>query len=706
MKLARTRHAAAPFAATAVAAIAAFTLLLNPSAAFGQLDDGRDIGVDVEEEIVDEDEVAIAPVFGLELDPELANYDLIDPAWIDAEWQDPVDRFELADEPLAPAPSFDFWRLHASEVFETGIANLSVSNPPDLTLEIENHTRALQAVATGELALETAGEDIATARSAIAAANRAIDANIIEIEETENELSVELAQLEDIANADAEEVTTQTNAREGVDSFNDAIIELAVQVFTGENNELEAIFEDPFSAEPLKRRVVTDQVRDVQRADIALLEQAITESETRRELLAQDRTSIESANSVRLGLIESLTDANSALRDGISEDREEIESLQERRTELREIIRNAEAFTEVTAFHYQEAYHQRLTSFVSGTNIPLVALNAYVRAQNTLAAEARSCGIHWSQLAGIGGVESSHGHFGGSTLDVNGNATVKIYGLQLNGDDLSASAIGAPTEATGEPNEDNDLLQLARITDTDDGLLDGDRVFDRAVGPMQFIPTTWFLYEPDGNDDGEADPQNVYDAALASARYLCDAPGSMVTTDGEQSGYFAYNQSEEYARRVTRTGRRYHVQLDVSPESNAFAAFSLIPTPEEQEALDRAEAAAIAKAQAVAKVADEVVLAATEECQAQVDAEAATAAASPPPPDAAEPPAGEGAVANAEVAPAVEPVDCTEVGEAAREAATAAAALAYVAEPLDDEQVAAILAGGEAAELLSGEETE
>ena len=678
-QLARIRNGAGSFVPLALGAIATITLILTPAVAFGQVGDENDPTPDE----TDEDVLQIVSVHGLELDPELANFDLIDPDWIEAEWQDPIDRFELVDEPLAPTPSVDFSQLHESEVFETGIADLSVSNPPDLTVQIENHTRALQAVATGELAFETAGEDIAMARNAIATANRAIDANIDKIAAAEDELSVELAQLDDIARADAEEVTAQDEAREQVDSVNGAIIELAIQTFTGENSELETIFEDPFSIEPLERKVVTDQVREFQRADIASLEQAIIESEDRRDLLAEDRASIESANSVLLGRIESLTEANEVLREEISDDREEILELIRRRLELRKSIRETKAFTEVTTLHYQEAYHQRLTSFVAGTNIPLVALNAYVRAQNTLAMEAPSCGIHWSQLAGIGGVESSHGHFGGSTLDVNGQATVDIYGLQLNGDDLSGSA-------------DDDLLRLSRITDTDDGLLDGDRIFDRAVGPMQFIPTTWFLYEPDGNDDGEADPQNVYDAALASARYLCDAPGSMITTDGEQRGYFVYNQSEEYARRVTRTGRRYHVQLDVSPESPEFADYALIPTPEEQVVLDRAEAAAIVKAQAVAMAADEAVLAATEACQAQVAAEAEAAPPAPQPAESTEAPTSESVPANAALALVAEPVDCTEVGEAVREAASEAAALAYVAEPLDDEQVAAILAGVEA----------
>ena len=42
-----------------------------------------------------------------------------------------------------------------------------------------------------------------------------------------------------------------------------------------------------------------------------------------------------------------------------------------------------------------------------------------------------------------------------------------------------------------------------------------------AVGPMQFIPSTWAWAGRDGNGDGEKDPNNIYDAALAAGHYLC-----------------------------------------------------------------------------------------------------------------------------------------------------------------------------------------
>ncbi len=660
------RNGARRFVLVTLGAVAAITLFFSPAVALGQLNDRPDGQIDETEA----ESVSIDSVIGLELDPELPNFDLINPEWLNADWEDPIERFELADEPLAPVPSFDFWTLHPSEVFETGIANLSVSNAPDLTVEEERHLRSLQTIATGELAWETAAVGIAAELNFIDSTNDAISVNNDVIAQTEDELLRARGRLADIASSDADEVAEQDTLNSGIDDLNAVIIELAIQAFTGESSDLELLAEDPFSTAPIERRIVTNQVREFQRADIESLEGLIRESEGRRAVLAEQRATIEAANIGRLTRINSLNRENGILRRQVSDARETIVELEERQVELEATVELAEAFSEVSALHYQAAYHQRLASFVSGTDIPLVALNAYVRAANTLTAEDRSCGIHWSQLAGIGRVESAHGYFGDSTLDVNGNTTVDIQGLALDGRVLSGSTTGDVPAATGRSGQTGGVSRLALILDTDGGRLDGDSVYDRAVGPMQFIPTTWRLFEPDGNGDGQSDPQNVYDAALAAARYLCDAPGSMLAHEGEQRAYFAYNHDLEYSRNVTRTGRRYHELLDVSPESQAFAAFALTPTPEEQEAIDRAEAAAAAKDEFVNAEADKAVQAAITQCEAQ-PASATTEEA------AEEEPVEEEPVAE-------EPVDCTAVGESVREAAEAAAALAYV-EPIDGE---------------------
>ena len=94
----------------------------------------------------------------------------------------------------------------------------------------------------------------------------------------------------------------------------------------------------------------------------------------------------------------------------------------------------------------------------------------------------------------------------------------------------------------------------AAIGDTDGGRLDGDTVWDRAVGPMQFIPSTWAGSGADGNGDGIKDPNNIFDAALATAAYLCRAvPGSDLTSDADQRrAAFSYNHSSAYVDKVMR----------------------------------------------------------------------------------------------------------------------------------------------------------
>jgi Transglycosylase SLT domain len=70
------------------------------------------------------------------------------------------------------------------------------------------------------------------------------------------------------------------------------------------------------------------------------------------------------------------------------------------------------------------------------------------------------------------------------------------------------------------------------------------------MGPMQFLPGTWARYASDGDGDGVADPQNLYDATLAAARYLCS--GGLNLRDQSQvlSSILRYNDSMPYAQNV------------------------------------------------------------------------------------------------------------------------------------------------------------
>jgi len=168
------------------------------------------------------------------------------------------------------------------------------------------------------------------------------------------------------------------------------------------------------------------------------------------------------------------------------------------------------------------------------SGIPEVALQAYVRAEDTMAVSEPSCHVRWSLMAAIGRVESNHGRFGGAQLRADGYGTKPIRGIPLD----------------GRPG-------VALIRDTDDGRLDGDAIFDRAVGPMQFIPSSWPRASSDGNGDGRSDPNNIFDAALAAARYLCGGGGDLQDPADRRAAVLRYNHSQEYADVVLSLAASY-----------------------------------------------------------------------------------------------------------------------------------------------------
>jgi len=93
----------------------------------------------------------------------------------------------------------------------------------------------------------------------------------------------------------------------------------------------------------------------------------------------------------------------------------------------------------------------------------------------------------------------------------------------------------------------------AAIRDTDDGRFDGDTVWDRAVGPFQFIPSSWAIYGQDGNGDGDRNPNNIYDAVPAAVAHLC--PSGTVTDT--EAAIFAYNRSTAYVQLVLEWAALY-----------------------------------------------------------------------------------------------------------------------------------------------------
>lgn len=171
---------------------------------------------------------------------------------------------------------------------------------------------------------------------------------------------------------------------------------------------------------------------------------------------------------------------------------------------------------------------------IDSDGIPARALQAYRHSERLLRAADPACNLDWALVAAIGKVESNHGRFGGNGLDAAGVARPGIYGIPLD----------------GRPG-------VAAIRDSDGGRLDRDATWDRAVGPMQFIPGTWRSVGSDAEPDGVRDPQDIDDAAAATGVYLCSGPGDLRTATDRYRAVYRYNRSDSYVRTVMAIAAAY-----------------------------------------------------------------------------------------------------------------------------------------------------
>ncbi|OBB61096.1 lytic transglycosylase [Mycobacterium sp. 852013-51886_SCH5428379] len=173
--------------------------------------------------------------------------------------------------------------------------------------------------------------------------------------------------------------------------------------------------------------------------------------------------------------------------------------------------------------------------------IPAMALSAYRNAERIMATAAPKCGVSWNLLAGIGRIES--GHANGGATDASGTPVNPIYGPALDG------------TLPG-----NEVIELSRSA--------GRVTYARAMGPMQFLPGTWARYASDGDGDGEADVQNLYDSTLAAARYLCSGGLNLRDSSQVMTAILRYNNSVAYARNVLSWAGGYAtgvVPVDLPP---------------------------------------------------------------------------------------------------------------------------------------------
>ncbi|MFJ1791053.1 lytic transglycosylase domain-containing protein [Kitasatospora griseola] len=187
---------------------------------------------------------------------------------------------------------------------------------------------------------------------------------------------------------------------------------------------------------------------------------------------------------------------------------------------------------------------------LGNARLPSTVFDAYRRAEASLAASSPGCHLPWQLLAAIGEVES--GQADGGRVDATGTTYRPILGPVLDGNGFAA------------------------IADTDGGRYDGSAVWDRAVGPMQFIPSTWATWGADGNGDGKADPNNIWDAALAAGRYLCAGGRDLAVPAQLDRAVLGYNNSAEYLRTVRAW--MVHFQTGTSPTADRPDRVTPVPT--------------------------------------------------------------------------------------------------------------------------------
>ena len=297
-------------------------------------------------------------------------------------------------------------------------------------------------------------------------------------------------------------------------------------------HELDAIHKQAAShladaRERLRKLAVASYVTGGQVQSVDFLLRSVEPADLHRRKMLVDE-----ANDVRLGAFMAAKQAEAAAN---AEVKAAVVANEQAAIEHRKLLTAARVAERSANDLVLEVDHRRqlldlvtAAAEVPPSDIPRLFLDAYRSAAARQALRTPGCRVQWTALAGIGKIETNHGRYRGARLALNGDVYPRIIGIPLDG------------------------TRSRLVRDTDTGELDGDAQFDRAVGPMQFIPGTWRRLGVDGNGDGRINPHNAYDAAQSAAAYLCRAQpgGGLDRVEQLRPALFSYNRSTSYGDSV------------------------------------------------------------------------------------------------------------------------------------------------------------
>lgn len=193
------------------------------------------------------------------------------------------------------------------------------------------------------------------------------------------------------------------------------------------------------------------------------------------------------------------------------------------------------------------AFPIAIAAVFTGPSAVLTAPSAAARAEIPadllpvyMAASLTCPGLPWPVLAAIGWVESRHAR--GAADPTSGDVVPPIVGPALDGHN-GTKAIRDPSQPDG---------------------------WAHALGPMQFLSTTWARWgqlAPDRPPDSIPDVQNAWDSIYSAAAYLCAGKPSI---DDIHAAVLRYNHSEAYFDQVIAKAGEYGLGSDQQADGTTF----------------------------------------------------------------------------------------------------------------------------------------